>query len=380
MHTHEEKQETTFYEQIQNCSELDLRDKRGKFHALAFILLGLTIGLLRKRDGCLSSIHRNMMNKNAELCSFLGIENQKVVSRSHLPIVLQKVNLPVFEQLLFDNYAIELNKEEKEWFAGDGKELRGSIEKGNKRGEAVVQLVRHDDRNVLGQAYYNGKKESEKPCLQGLLCETGAINQKVTMDALHLCPSMTEPIVEAGGIYLIGLKANQEELLEDMKKDASFLKPLNQLVTVDKGHGRLEKRSYFHYDIGWEYFEDRWAKSNFQSLFKVERNRIILNTNKQSNETAYYISNGTPDETEDYFNAIRCHWSVEVSNHVRDKTLQEDDLKTKKTIVTKVFSGLRTLVIKLLGLIKPKNMVAQLELFQDNFSALMGAMRAVNLL
>ena len=64
--THTQMQETTFYEQLQNCQELDLRDPRGKVHNVAFILLGLTIGLLRNRDGCLSS----MKNKNIELCNF----------------------------------------------------------------------------------------------------------------------------------------------------------------------------------------------------------------------------------------------------------------------------------------------------------------------
>jgi predicted transposase YbfD/YdcC len=380
MYTHEEEQETTFYEQMQNCLNLDLRDNRGKIHSLAFILLGVIIGLLRKRDGCLSSIHRSMVNKKEELCSFLNIENQRIVSRSHLPVILQKVNLPVFEQLLFDNYEIKLTKQEKEWFAGDGKELRGSIEKGNTRGQAVVQLVRHSDRSVLGEDYYNGKKESEKPCLQGLISKTGALSQKVTMDALHLCPAMTEPIVEAGGIFLIGLKGNQAELLADMEKDASFLNAVNQGFTVDKGHGRLEKRVYHHYDVSWEYFDERWSKSNFQSLFKIERNRIILNTGKQSNETAYYISNGTLDESEDFFGAIRNHWAVETSNHIRDVTLQEDKFRTKKTLVTKALAGLRTLVVKLLGFSKAKNLVAQLEFFQDKFTNLLEWLRTINFL
>ncbi len=37
------------------------------------------------------------------------------------------------------------------------------------RGEVLVQLVRHEDRAVLGKAYYNGTKDSEKPCLQELI-------------------------------------------------------------------------------------------------------------------------------------------------------------------------------------------------------------------
>ena len=227
MHTHL-KQETTFYEQLQNTEHLDLRDSRGKRLCLVHVLLGLTIGLLRNRDGNLSSIHRSMKNKNKELCLFLGIDNQRVVSRSHLPIILQKVNLILFETLLFDYYKLELTEEQKEWFAGDGKELRGSIDKGDKRGEALVQLVRHRDRKLLGQNRYNGKKESEKLCLRELLSQTGALSQKITADALHLSPKTTEPIAKAGGVFIIGLKGNQKGLLAQMEKCSTQLKPVRQ--------------------------------------------------------------------------------------------------------------------------------------------------------
>ena len=331
MPTHDYEQKTTFYQHLQRSECLDLRDNRGKKHDLAYILLGLVLGLLRKRDGKLSSIHRSMMNTNEALCKNLGISKQNVVSRAQLPRVLQKVNLSLFEQLLFAYFAIKLEKEEKQWFAGDGKELRGSIEQGAKRGEALVQLVRHNDRAVLAQQRYDGSKESEKPCLQELIAKSGAIKQKITADALHLCPAMTEPIAQVGGVFLIGLKNNQKELLADMRRHAACFKPVNEYITVDKGHGRLEKRHYFHYDISQEYFEQRWENSDFQSLFKVERTRLNLKTGHQSTETAYYLSNGLPKEHE-YFTAIRNHWSVEISNHVRDVSLQEDHFRTKKRL------------------------------------------------
>jgi len=315
MTTHQEVEGMTFYEKMQNCEALDLRDNRGRKLDICFTLLGLTIGLLRKRDGNLSSLHRSMKNKNSEMCEFLGIENEEVVSRSHLPILLEKVNIEAYEKLLFDNYGITLNETEKEWFSGDGKELRGSIEKGSKRGE------------VLGQSFYNGKKQSEKPCLRKLIEQTQARSQKITADALHLNPLMTTMVNQAGGVFIIGLKNNQKELYKDMKKCCEYLSPVNQDVTHDKGHGRVEKRSYFQYDIQEEYFDKRWNKTNFQSLFRVERQRFETRTGKESQEVDYYISNGKKDN---YFSAIRNHWSVEVPNHVRDVTLQEDKLRTKK--------------------------------------------------
>ena len=340
MSTHEEVQNKTFYQQLQNCQELDLRDNRGKIHDMAFVLVVLTVALFLKRDGNLSSIHRCMVNKNRGIRSFLGIENQRVMSRAHLPVFLGKVNLPAFERLLFDNYGTGLSDGERAWFAGDGKELRGSIESGDKRGEALVQLVRHGDGAVLGQGRYSGKKESERPCLRELVAGTGASGQKITLDALHLCPKTTGPIAEGGGVFLVGLKGNQKELMADMEKCAQRLKPVNQCVTIDKGHGRLERRTYFQYDVGGEYFDGRWAKSKFKSLFKVERRRQGTRDGGVSEEVAYYISNGEAGDGEDYFAAIRGHWAVEVNNHVRDVTLKEDQLRTKKSLSPRCLQGL----------------------------------------
>jgi len=48
--------------------------------------------------------------------------------------------------------------------------------------------------------------------------------------------------------------------------------------------------------------------------------------------------------------------------------------------VTKVFAGLRTLIISLLKELKPENMVAQLEFFQDNFNALLDWLKCINFL
>ncbi len=333
------EQETTFYEQVQKAEGLDLRDNRGKRHKLAFILLGVMLGLLRNRDGNLSSIHRSMVNTHDKLCVLLGVKIPKPVSRAQLPRVLGKVNLKVFEKLLFDYCGAELSNEEQQWFAGDGKELRGSIEKGSKRGEVLVQLVRHKDRAVLGQSRYNGEKESEKPCLVGLIKSQGAQNQNITADALHLHPKMTSLIQQAGGNFIIGLKGNQKELLTDMLWHVKNNKPLATHKTLDKGHGRLEQRYYSCFDVSNECFDKRWGTTQFKTLFKVKRQRTILKSDTLTEEVAYYLSNkdlkNDSQTRVEYFDAIRNHWSVEVNNHIRDVSLREDDLKTKKSPLLK---------------------------------------------
>jgi hypothetical protein len=153
----------SFFEKLQKAEGLDLRDNRGKRHELAVVLVGVTIALLSNRDGCLSSIQRHLKKHYEKLVLVLGVEKKRAVSRSQLPLILEKVSVAVFDQLLFENYGIGLSQAERKWFAIDGKELRGSIESGNKRGEAVVQAVAHAGRQVAAQDYYSGAKESEVP-------------------------------------------------------------------------------------------------------------------------------------------------------------------------------------------------------------------------
>ena len=85
-------------------------------------------------------------------------------------------------------------------------------------------------------------------------------------------------------------------------------------------------------------------------------------------------------QKDEYFQAIRQHWSVEVNNHIRDVTLKEDSLKTKIEAITKIMAGLRTIITKVLGKFKGENMTALLELFQDNFQELIKVLRKFNFL
>jgi predicted transposase YbfD/YdcC len=378
--THDCGEETTFFDKLRSCPELDLRDKRGLRHEMAFNLYCLTLSLLRNRDGNLSSMHRCMVNNNSLVCQALKLDQQGVISRPHLPIFLSKVNLSCLEKLVLDHYGVQLSETEEAWFAGDGKELRGSIARGDKRGEALVQLVRHEDRGVLAQDSYNGTKESEKPCLRRVIKQSGATGQKITADALHLNPAMTAPIERAGGIYLIGLKANQKELLNDMIEHAEQFAPCKTNKTVDKGHGRLETRKYEQYNIKGEVFAKRWKRSAFRSLFKVDRTRFCLTTRQQSYETAYYISNSTAKQDDGCWQAIRNHWSVEVSNHARDVNLKEDHLRTKYPSVTHAIANLRTLVLEIFRQLKPPSIAATMDLFQDDFNAMMTALKRIGFL
>ena len=211
--------------------------------------------------------------------------------------------------------------------------------------------------------------ESEIPTLRNLLCKGDLASQKITLDALHLCPDTIKTILSANGKFLIGLKANQPKLLAKMAKYARKQSPIHQATHFDDGHGRFEQRKYELYDISKQHFDQRWSKKAFKRLVKVQRARLDKKTGKITREVSYYISNET--QKEGIFEAMRNHWSVEVNNHIRDVTLSEDQLKSKKKKIQMTFAELRTLVTKLLQKEKPKSYIAQIELFQDDFNALL---------
>src|SRR4051812_2117820 len=101
-------QSTTFYEALRNCKDLDLRDNRGKVHPVELVLMGVFIGLCRNRDGVLSSIHRSLKNTHSPLCRHLGIENTPPISRAQLPLVLKKIAVHSFCELLFTFCGVRL--------------------------------------------------------------------------------------------------------------------------------------------------------------------------------------------------------------------------------------------------------------------------------
>jgi predicted transposase YbfD/YdcC len=380
---HEAEQRNSFYLALQSSPELDLRDNRGKVHNMSLVLCGLIFSLLRGKDGNLSSIHRGMVKKQKSICDLLGIEYELVISRSHLPIFLKKVNYKFLGTIVFQYFGVHLQIDTKIWIAIDGKELRGSILFGHTRGEAIVQAVRHDTRAVYCQGYYNGSKESERPVVEGLLEDKVLASQKLTLDALHFTPTILTAIAQSKGTYLVGLKGNQEEISTDMEQISKMLKPDYQSFSKEKGHGREETRAYKAINISKEYFDKRWDKADFQTLIQVKRTRLETKRAKYSEEISYYMSNEkviTQAQAEVLFGAVRTHWSVETNNNIRDVSLKEDSLKSIEKAVSLTRSVIRTLITNMLQITKPSNIVAQFEDFAEDFSELTAFIKRVKFL
>jgi predicted transposase YbfD/YdcC len=69
-----------------------------------------------------------------------------------------------------------------------------------------------------------------------------------------------------------------------------------------------------------------------RTVIKVSRQREEVKTGKKSQEESYYVSNEV-GKYEQLSEAIRKHWQVETANHIRDCTLKEDKLRSKKSVL-----------------------------------------------
>lgn len=313
-----------------------------------------------------------MTNQFDSLLEATQRTDDKPISRAQLPLLLAKVNGLRFSQLLFEWFGFVLDEEQKQWFSLDGKELRGSIQTGHHRGEVIVSAVSHQDEQVVAQMYYCGTKESERPAVAELIETHNLASQKLSLDALHLIPSTLTLIGQAGGQYVVGLKANQPHLYQactllDLFGTADYERVDKKI----KHHGRVEQRAYRCFKVPTWGLDQRWQTTGLCTLICVLRRRQICGL--VSEEVSYYVSNQQPSsqlEADALFRAIRGHWGIEVMHHKRDVTLREDALRTGKVGVSRLLGSLRTLVINLLERIDSRNMAAQMDTFADRFAVL----------
>lgn len=348
----------------------DTRDNRGKRHSLVFILASVIFAILVGRSNT-SSIFRYIENKIIWLRKITAIEDARIISRAHLPRLLDKeINWNVLNQLIQEHFGfhLQVNTVNKEWIAIDGKVLRGTLKGGEK--QAVIHAISHDTRSEVAQACQSGSKSSEIPVVRQLLKETGLEGKKITLDAHHCNPETTAQIASAGGTYLTQVKENQPTLLKQcqlLEKEGTLLLGSEN---HEKSNGRLTSRSACVFSMAATTLDKRWENSRLETLIIMRRKTVILKTGKESDESSYYISNTTVDENtpemaNDLVQAIRKHWGVESNNWILDVTFNEDNVRIKAKNQAYVMSRLRAFALQLLRKAGLPNFQAALEKFTD---------------
>jgi len=360
------------------------RDNRGKRHTLVLVIVGFVSATLVGRHK-LSSVHRYICNRADWLYEITQTKKVKPISRAHLPRFLNGLDWLALNELIERCFGVRIHYDEsKKWIAIDGKALRGTLDAGEKQN--VILAVDHDTREVVAQARQCGDKSSEIPVVRELLKDSGLDNQKISLDAHHFNPITTTQIHQAEGIYLTQVKENQATFLKQCKLLQTQSLPLSEIISHEKGHGRVTTRSSHLFSLASLTLDSRWENSGLSTLVVVERETFDIAKQKTSFETSYYVSNSVlkveciKPLAEELTSAIRCHWGVESNNWIRDVTFDEDRIKTKSGNQAQVMALLRGLAIELIRKTSPKNFQAAIDNFADCVPALESMFRQVKFL
>jgi predicted transposase YbfD/YdcC len=235
---------------------------------------------------------------------------------------------------------------ENEVIAIDGKSMRGSRSLGKKSIVHMVSAWAEKNHIVLGQVKVD-KKSNEItaiPKLLDLLVLKGCI---VTIDAMGCQKNIASKIIEKEADYLLSLKGNQGNLVEQVEDSFRFLPVSAFDEELDYGHGRVEtRRCSVVSDLSLIESKEEWT--GLKALVKIESERYIKSTGETEKETRLYISSLQAD-AELINRSVRAHWGVENSLHwVLDVGFNEDNSRKRTGFAAQNYSLLNRIALNLL--------------------------------
>ena len=319
----------------------------------------LTLCILAVICGCTSSmqIYYFAVIREEILRKFLPLENG-IPSRLTIDRTLRLLDPCVFEEW-FNKIMVKAQKVTRGAIVAlDGKRFfTERTAEGSTNPLYIVNAWCTKNNMVLAQQKTKEKSNeiTAIPLLLRFLKIPGAI---VTMDAMG-CQKEIVGIIQKKNKadYCIALKENHPLMYKEMTTyakdcllDPSLSDKYTSITTTDKGHGRMEVRTYtYFHDLSWFHDLNKWE--GLAGLVMVESKRTIHGIT--SVEVRYFITSLL--DVESAATAIRSHWGIENRLHwVLDVTLREDYWQTEKQNTAANFATIRKLAFNLLRSFDPK--------------------------
>jgi predicted transposase YbfD/YdcC len=237
----------------------------------------------------------------------------------------------------------------EEGIAIDGKTLRGSQKQGAPGVHLLSALAHRLGVTLAQQAVAD--QTNEIPATLVLLRQLVLEGRGVTMDALLTQRSIAQQLVEAGGDSVMGGKANQPQLREDIAT-VFALPPIvgearTVAETVDGGHGRIEPRRLYTSDV--LVGSSDWP--GLAQVFQLERQVLSKKTGEVRAEVVAGVTSlvSAHADAARLLALVRGHWQIENQSHgVRDVTFDEDRSQVRCGNIPQVMAALRNTVIGLM--------------------------------
>jgi predicted transposase YbfD/YdcC len=271
--------------------------------------------------------------KRAWLARFLDLTNG-IPSHDRFNAVFKAIKPGEFERCLLSWVTSLHEVTAGQVVAIDGKTLRQSFDKATAKSAIhMVSAWATANHISLGQVVVDEKSNeiTAIPKLLGLLEISGAL---VTIDAMGCQAEIAAKIVEGKADYVLAVKGNQPTLhtgimeffLGHMEDDFARVK-VSRHETKEKGHGRVEHRTYYVCDAP----EDLPDRARWGGLRRI--GMAISDTvrgGKPCDDVRYYILSRKLSARR-FGAAVRGHWGIENSLHWQlDMSFGEDRSRVRK--------------------------------------------------
>jgi predicted transposase YbfD/YdcC len=234
--------------------------------------------------------------------------------------------------------------------AVDGKTARRSHDRGNGLGALHSVSVWASEFGLsLGQVAC-AEKSNEITAIPEVLKLVDIKGAIITIDAMGTQKAIAETIIDGEADFVLALKGNHETLhqavIDHIEEQLDGdLANAQEHVTIEKGHGREEMRTYLQLPAP-ESLPGFTQWKGLKSIGIVTSQ--CVRDGKETIEFRYYISSLTVG-VKLFAHAVRSHWGIENSCHWSlDITYREDESRIRDRHMRENFAWLRRLTLSLL--------------------------------
>jgi predicted transposase YbfD/YdcC len=361
----------------------DPRDDRGKRHRLIDIFVMTIFGCLWGHTD-FTNMARELRYHEEYFTELLGLENG-IPSHDTFSAVFSLID-PIQFLECFISWLCSVADCRRQHVAIDGKAVRAACDKvHDKRVPYLLNAYMVEQGLCIGQIRVD-EKTNEIVGIPELLEWLDLEGSVVTIDAIGCQKDITETLVRKGAHFVLPVKDNQPTLHDDIETEMRWLVqekaqqdkryvlwkqrgsdakelggasvPLDEFVQTDKGHSRIERRTYYTCDNVRSVDIGKWPSVAAAGMVIRERmpickdgeGDILAQPVVQECET-YILSR--PMGAEEFSCYARGHWGIENSLHwVLDDYFREDRCTARRGHATENLGLLRKTVFNLMKLDK----------------------------
>jgi predicted transposase YbfD/YdcC len=344
----------SFYEHLQNIQ--DTRKRRGIRYTVPSVLLFIILAKMCGQNNP-SAIAEWVQNRQTWLCETLSLRYTRMPHHSTYRRLLALYGLKLedeigkFLQTVVHGLSYQV-------VAFDGKTLCGTITPKDPFGLHLLTAYLPELGIAIKQLPVEKEKENEIVVAPKLLDGMDLKDKVVVGDAMQTQRSLSRQIIDDQGDYAWITKDNQKHIRQAIETLFAPEKPkpgmgcppmdFQSASTVEKKHGRLEKRTITMSSMLNEYLD--WP--GLSQVFKIERCFTHSRTGKSHEEVHFGITSlsssvATPQKM---LELLRFEWGIENSLHYRrDVTFQEDKTRMENKSFARSMAMIHNFVIAILN-------------------------------